>query len=426
MITIEGTGALASVGRDRDAVFDALLAGRTGRARLRGFPARAFRAQHAYEVDDRGGTGLDRPGRASAWLVAAVRAALRDAGLEPGDAGSESAAADLPVIVGTGLGELRGVELWHAGQAPAQELDFGAALRREFGTTVSYTVTNACSASLYALAMAEDLLMLGEHDTVVVAGVDSITTSMYGLLDRVQLEPPEALVPFGRGRKGVLMGEGAAAVVLRRRDTPGPGGQPAPAPTRPLARPRSVARLRSVALSCDARHPTAPDAKGIELTMRDAQARAGLTPSDIDVVYAHGTGTPLNDEAEGCALASVFRPAPPGPTITAIKSMTGHTSGGSGLLSLVMALESLRRGEVPPVGGLAEVIDEVAGLRFAGGPGGGETRLGPPVAIDAGGRPVRRAQIDAFGFGGVNAVAVVEYPVPEPAGSGRPLPAGVG
>jgi 3-oxoacyl-[acyl-carrier-protein] synthase II len=416
MITIAGTGALASVGDTTDAVFDALVAGRTGRAELRGFPREDFRAGYAYEIDDRAGPRpkrpgergeapgrggrpagpSDAPGRATAWLLTVVAAALRDAGLA-------ALPADTPIIIGTGLGELRGVELWHAGAGAAEDLHFEAALRRAFGATASYTVTNACSASLYALAMAEDLLRLGEHELAVVAGVDSITASMFGLLDRVQMETPAALAPFEGTHKGVLMGEGAAAVVLRGRPPGDSGGRPV---------------LRSVALGCDAFHPTAPDAKGIELTMREALSRAGLTPADIDVVYAHGTGTALNDEAEGRALASVFLTVPPGPTITAIKSMTGHTSGGSGLLSLVMAVESLRTGRVPAVRGLTDPIEEVTGLRFAGGPGGGETRLADPPR---GGRSVRRAQIDAFGFGGVNAVAVLELEAaPDPDG----LPAG--
>ncbi|WP_283249771.1 beta-ketoacyl synthase N-terminal-like domain-containing protein [Streptomyces sp. TS71-3] len=369
-----GMGAVASVGGCVDDIFEALCAGRTGRAELRGFDRGKFRAQYAYEIDDRGDEGGDEPGRATRWLLKAVEEAVEDAGLAED-------LRDVPVLVGTGLRELRSVELsWRDGaRFDMAELHFGTALRRRFNAHRTYTLSNACSASLYALAMGSDLLAAGQADAVVVAGVDTLTESMYGLLDRVHMEPPDRVIPFDVNRKGVLMGEGAAAVVLRRGE--GAAGVP-----------RGL--LRAVHVDCDAYHVTAPDPEGVAGAVRGAHERAGVKPGDIDLVMLHGTGTLLNDEAEAAAIGQVFGADTGTPLMTALKAMTGHTSGGSGLLSLIVALKALESGRIPPTVGLREPVSEAAGFRFVRG-----SAATAELAI---------AQVDAFGFGGVNAVAIVE------------------
>ncbi|MEV6131485.1 beta-ketoacyl synthase N-terminal-like domain-containing protein [Streptomyces violaceusniger] len=373
---VTGAGAVASVGEGVDEVFQALCAGISGLGELRGFDPERYRTRHAYEIDDRPAPGADLPGRATDWLLRAVGEAAAQAGL--GEDLSE-----VPVLVGTGLRELRSAELaWRDG-APFDigRLHFGTALRQRFSAVRTHTFSGACSASLYALALAADLLTTGAEDTVVVAGVDTLTESMYGLLDRVNSEPPDRVRPFDRDRRGVLMGDGAAAVVLRREE-PGAGTG-------------ALGRVRAVSMNCDARHVTAPDPRGIARAVHEAQWRAGVKPGDIDLVLLHGTGTQLNDAAEAAAIAEVFGHEVRGPLMTAIKSMTGHTSGGSGLLSLIVALESLASGRVPPTLGLVEPLPEAEAFRFVRG----EARDGADLRV---------AQIDAFGFGGVNAVAIVE------------------
>ena len=367
--SIAGTGAVASTAAGTGALFDALCAGRSGLAPLRGFAADRFRARHAYEIDDRPGPG-DLPERATRWLCDAVAEAARDAGI--GEDLSE-----VPVLVGTGLRELRSAELrWTDGaDFPLSRLHFGPALRERFGTAATYTVNNACSASLYALGLAADLLATGGEDMVIVAGVDSITTSMFGLIDRVQPPDVDAVRPFDRDRRGVLMGDGAAAVVLRR------GGA-------------ARSWLRAVALNCDARSSTAPDLAGICSVITDAHDRAAVDPGDIDLVLTHGTGTSLNDETEANALAKTFTSRGARPLVTAIKSMTGHTSGASGLMSVVVASEILRSGRVPPIIGLRRPMDAARDLRFV-------------TSSEAHG-DLGLVQVQAFGFGGVNAVAIVE------------------
>src|ERR1035441_6154904 len=320
---VAGTGMVASIGATGGEVFDALCAGRSGLAPLRGFDPALFRAQHAYEIPEpTRAVGADRPLRATDLLCQAISEALADAGADEDLSG-------IPVLIGTGLRELRTAELWWTEAVPLDPAD-----------------------------------------------VDVITESMFALLDRVHPEPVDSVRPFDRNRKGVLMGDGAAAVVLRSADS-GP----------------AKAWLRGVGLNCDASPATAPDPAGMIAAMRQAHALSGGTPAEVDVVLAHGTGTLRNDEAEAFALAEAFAGLPISPLVTAVKSMTGHTSGSSGLMSLVVAVSCLATGMVPPTIGLVDPVEEADGLRFVTD---GPVRSGP-----------RLAQVDAFGFGGGHAGGAV-------------------
>ncbi|WP_051772457.1 beta-ketoacyl synthase N-terminal-like domain-containing protein [Saccharothrix sp. NRRL B-16314] len=370
---IAGVGALSSVGRTAEEMFDNLCAGRTGLRTLRGFTAEWYTAQHLHEIDDLDAYP-DVEGRATRFLLDAIGQALADAGMPQDLAG-------VPVLIGTGLRELRSVELWARGQTKPDErrLHFGTALRERFGADDTHTFSNACSASLYALSLAVDLLDSGEHDTVVVAGTDSITESMFGVLDRLQSVPPERLRPFDVNRKGTILGEGASAIVLRRE---------------PAESGRVRGWLRGVAINCDAFHATAPEPGSIAEVIRSAHSAAAVRPDQVDLVLLHGTGTMANDTGEATAMAEVFGTEVKHPVMTAMKSMTGHTSGASGLHSLIMALTSIAQDRVSPTLHLEDQIPVAADFRIATREHLGE---GPVVA-----------QVNGFGFGGVNAVAIVE------------------
>jgi 3-oxoacyl-[acyl-carrier-protein] synthase II len=374
---IIGMGAIANAGATPEEIYETLCRGAETKSELRAFNLANYRAQYAYEIDDRAQAGKDEPHRASRWLKTAVSQALADAGLDEDQ-------PDIPILVGTTLREQRSAELWwREGVAlDVNGLHFGPALSEGFGSWNNYTVANACAAALCTLAMATDMIELGQADTVVVAGADVIAESAFGALDRVQNDTPQALRPFDVTHSGMLMGEGAVAVVVRASDeSKGDEGV--------------HARVRGVGMNCDAHHPTAPDLEGITWALRDAHRRAGLGPDDIDLVMMHGTGTPANDSTEATALSKLFAESGTGgPLLTAIKSMTGHTLGGSGLLSLLVAVLAMRHGKVPPVLGLTEPIEEAANLRLVKG-GAQSARI-------------NTAQVDSFGFGGINAVAIVE------------------
>lgn len=187
---------------------------------LRAQPARRIRSQ---QVPGAPGLREQRPGCVRSrgagprdrWLREVAAQALADAGLDCPPAGC-------PVLVGTTLRELRSAELWWRNGIPLTlaDLHFNGALRAKFGTTLGYTIVSACAASLYTLGMATDLIGLGLVDIVVVTGTDSVTESSFGGMDRAQNLAPEEMRPFDKTRQGMLMGEGAVAVALRRLGIP--------------------------------------------------------------------------------------------------------------------------------------------------------------------------------------------------------------
>lgn len=375
-VRIAGSAVRSCFG-DGPATFAALLRAECGARPLRHQDPARSGVEYGYEIHD----PTPGPFRASAWLADCAREALAAAGVDP-------AARRTTAIVGTGLRELPAVEAMAVGEARfrTESLHFGAALAGAApGIGEVHTLAGACSAGGHALALAQDLIELGEADAVLVGGTDAMTVSMLAMIGRVAETPTTRVRPFDADDHGVLLGEGAVAVVLVPDDPAGSAG---------AAGRAGHVRLLGTGLSCDAWHETAPDHTGILRAMRDAFDRAGRTPGDVGVVYAHGTGTALNDPAEARALAELFGECDPGPLVTAVKGAVGHTSGGSALLSLAMAVHGLEAGVVPPVSGLRRPLPEAAGLR---------------LVRDA---PMRTAastvQIDAFGFGGVNAVALIE------------------
>jgi len=372
-ILVAGSAVRTALG-DTTATFDALVADRSGVGPLRHADADHHRVKAGYHLAGAGAGTAERRFLAGAALALCVTEALADAGVPAG--------ARLPAVIGTGLRELCEVERWGRDGAvfAAERLHFGPALLAAVDRINGVlTVCNACSAGGYALALAQDMLELGDADAVVVGAADTMTCSMLAMIGRFTERPVDQLRPFDADSAGVLLGEGAAALVLVPDDT--------------LARPGAV-RVLGTGLSCDAFHETAPDAGGIGRAMTDAFARAGRTPRQVDLVLAHGTGTALNDPLEAAVLREVFGDTGAGPLVTAIKGGIGHTSGVAALHSVAVAAESMRRGLVPPVVGLREPLPDGKGLRLV---------RGAPVAA----RP-DVAMVNAFGFGGVNAVTVLE------------------
>ncbi|WP_422768925.1 beta-ketoacyl synthase N-terminal-like domain-containing protein [Plantactinospora sp. WMMC1484] len=363
-----GSTLLTCLG-DGPATFAALLAGRDGRRPLHRGDPRRLRVTYGYHVEP-------APGQfaASDWLARCVRGALRKSGVDP-------ARSRVACVVGTGLRELPTVEDVDPVELPVHRLHFADAVRAVApGVREVVTLANACAASGHALALAQDMVELADADAVVVAGADAMTESMLAMIGKVADQPTERIRPFDTDRQGVLLGDGGAAVVVVPDD----------------GRPGADGRLLATGLSCDAYHETAPSPAGIARAMRDALARGRVSATDVALVVAHGTGTALNDPAECAALAEVLVRGGGDPVVTGIKGAVGHMSGTAALANLDVALRSLCGGLAPPVVGLTSPLPEAAGLRLAART---PVPLGPGVA-----------QVNAFGFGGVNAVTLVAAP----------------
>jgi 3-oxoacyl-[acyl-carrier-protein] synthase II len=351
--------------------FSALLERVTGVADLRYVDTFKLNVTRGYHVAEDGG---ERLFRASSWLTGCVEEALAQARVDP-------ERQRVVAIVGTGLRELRAVERSAVEliDFPAERLHFASAVQRASPHIREIvTISNACSAGGHALALAQDLIELGEADAVVAAGADGMTESMLAMIGRISDAPTDLLRPFDTDRTGTLLGEGAAALIVVAE---GPSQRP-------------LARLLSTGLSCDANHETSPDPDGIRRAMEDALSRAARSPSEIDLVVAHGTGTLLNDQTEAHLIHRIMAADGPGPLVTAVKGSVGHTSGASALVSVDVAIRCLHRGLVPPIVGLHKPLCEGQGLRFV---------LGESAKV-----PLRLVCINAFGFGGVNAVTLIE------------------
>jgi len=251
------------------------------------------------------------------------------------------------------------------------------AIARYLGISgIQMAVSTACSSSFKALASATRLIEHGLADAVVVGSADSLCrTTIFGF-HSLGLIAPTATQPFTADRCGITLGEGSAYVLIERATD--------------ATRRSAIAWLAGTGAASDAFHHTSPHPEGLggQLCMRQALDQAGLTPNQIDYVSAHGTGTRLNDAAEAVAVSRVFeRPMP----LTATKSLTGHTLGSAGLTSLVLAIESLRRQEIPATVRAANLDPELA------------------VAVVDKRTPakIQHVLINAFGFGGSNASVVV-------------------
>lgn len=238
------------------------------------------------------------------------------------------------------------------------------------------SVATACSSGIKALATAARIIDHGLADAAVVGSADSLCrTTIFGF-HGLGLLDPAATRPFALERRGITLGEGSAYVLIERA-----GGETAR---------HALGWLGGVGASSDAFHQTSPqpDGTGVEIAMRQALARSGLSPSDVDLVSAHATGTRMSDEVEGAALKRVFGAEVP---VTATKSLTGHTLGSSGLTALVLALESLRRGRIS-ASLRADPIDPGLGLNVV--------TSSTPARLE-------NVLVNAFGFGGNNASVVV-------------------
>ncbi len=233
------------------------------------------------------------------------------------------------------------------------------------------------------------ILRRGEAEVIIAGATEAtiipLTVAGFGnagALSRRNDEPTRASRPFDRDRDGFVLGEGAAVMILeteehaRRRDA------------------RIYAEVAGGARTSDAYHITAPDpdGDGARRAMARALRATALPLAEIDVIFAHGTSTPLNDAAETRAIKAVFGEQAQRLAISATKSMIGHLVGAAGAVSALAAVLAIRDGIVPPTINL-EHPDPACDLDY--------------VPNAARRMPVRAAMVNAFGFGGQNVVLVL-------------------
>ena len=389
-IVITGIGAVTPLGSDAQTTWRRVLAGDCAAQDWPDLAALGHRAVRACRVAPHapglaqaaaGAEAQTRRGRA--LVLAAAREALAQAG-RPAAPDDRRAG----IFVGSTLGESAAFEAAAAGQAidlPAHRVPaFCQALAQAFELSgPQEALATACAAGNYAVGAAALALRQGRVPWALAGGVEPFSQLALVGFSRSRAMAQGECKPFDAQRSGMLLGEGAAMLVLERADDALARGAPV------------LAQVHGLGLSCDAHHPTAPrpDGLGMARAMRAALAQSGFVPSDVDWVNLHGTGTRASDAAEGLALKSVFADSTV-PLLSGSKGALGHALGAASAIELALCVCALEHQLVPPTAGHSQADPEI-GLDC--------TR----IATQPGGRGLRVVINNAFAFGGINSSLVL-------------------
>lgn len=339
-VLVTGLGVVSSLGSGKDAFWRGLhtAPGRPERVRDPGAHMDLPLMYGVPAADSYCPDGAPR-GRASRFAVEAARQAVADAGLP------HASLPRLGVVIGTGMGDSEAHEQWRTGPGSARQPRVpacaiaGAVGDWLGGYGVSSSISNACAASGFALAVAADLIRCGEADVVVAGGAEGYSRVALGCFNRLGGIDPVRCRPFDRHRRGTVFGEGAAILVLESESH-----------ARERRAPTVYAHLAGSGWSCDAHHPTAPEPSGQQITraMRQALREAGASPGSVGCVIPHGTGTELNDLVESHALHRIFGARLTDVPLFSLKALIGHTGGAAGALAALAAALILHHRAVPP------------------------------------------------------------------------------
>lgn len=351
-VVVTGLGVVSSIGLGWRAFWDALLSGRSGIRRIRYLDTTDYPTHYGGEVDGFEPSAFmpaavaSRVGRGTQFAIAAAQMALSDSRLEP-DGGWQ---ARTGVCLGTTMADIQALEeihrVWVAsagGRLPVSLMSrypsyaMSINVAKHFGLFgPNLMIPTACAAGNYALAYAFDALRLGKADVMLAGGADPFSRIAFMGFNRLLAVAPERCQPFDRHRKGMMVGEGAAILVLERLDDAVARGAPI------------YAEILGYGLNCDAHHMTIPHLEGVTTVMRQALADAGLQPNEIDYINAHGTGTPANDRTECAAIRAVFGDHTDRMPVSSIKSMLGHAMGAASALEAVACALAVAAGCLPP------------------------------------------------------------------------------
>ncbi len=399
-IAVTGLGLVSALGFGREVSFSRLWRGERGISTVTLFDTAGLKSRIAAEVRGLDVSAIAPRGEAADWsrsdalAFAAAHEARSHAGLPPG--------ASLGLILGGTTGGMYETERALSKVAPGsiQPKDARRLLDFPLATTVervaralgcagpTATVCSACSSGAVAIALAASWLLSGRAKSVIAGGVDGLCQLTFTGFNALGAVDPEPSRPFDVSRAGLTLGEGAGCLGLELESSARARGVPI------------IAFLSGWAVASEAHHVTHPEPTGerAAAVIARAIAVAGLAPSDIDYVNAHGTGTTQNDAMEARALQRVFASDVGRVWVSSSKAQLGHTLGAAGAIEAAIAALSLEQGALPPSVGLQN--PEAPALRYVQG-----------VNLRA---PLRAALSSSFGFGGACAVLAFEAPDAEP------------
>lgn len=421
-VVVTGLGMITSMGLDVPSVWDRLLAGQSGVAKLSTFTdevmqtskapedfpviggeVATFNLKEILQARKKNLTKEDLKqvkytDRFTQFALGASLEAIQDSGLDlevedPDRAG---------VIIASGMG---GVSSWE--ESMNRLLSDGVRRVSPFlvpkmipnlaagNVSISFkakgpniALSTACAAGSHAIGMALRSIQLGEAELMATGGSEAAITLLtvtgfyrMGALATGYNDNPEAASrPFDIQRRGFVMAEGAGILVLEELE-------------HALARgARIYAEIIGFGMTGDAYHITDPHIEGAKRCMQIALKDAGISAENIDYINPHATATPVGDRNEARALLQLLQNTDKRPLVSATKSMTGHLLGAAGAVEAIFSVLSIRDGKVPPTINLSEVDPECDGLDY--------------VPERARATPVRHALSNSFGFGGTNASLV--------------------
>jgi 3-oxoacyl-(acyl-carrier-protein) synthase len=345
-IYITGTGVVSAIGIGKAATLEALLNNRSGVGQLKylktehkEFPVGEVKLTDA-EMRERLGIAQDAVTTRTALMgMLALGEALDEACLTP------EMLPKVGFISGTTVGGMDMSEQYYLdylnGDAHKEYIavyDCGSCSEMTAGHFGKFafatTLATACSSAANAVIQGANMIRCGKADIVVVGGSECITKFHLNGFNSLMILDTKPCRPFDATRSGLNLGEGAAYLVLESAES---------AKRRGIA-PQAL--LSGYGNACDAFHQTAssPDGEGAFRAMKEALALAGLQPSDIDYINAHGTGTPNNDVSESQAMMRLFGQVPP---VSSTKPFTGHTTSASGSIEAVFCILALQHGFLP-------------------------------------------------------------------------------
>jgi nodulation protein E len=331
--------------------------------------------------------------RCAQFALVAAREALASTGLDlRGELGSRAAA-----IIGSGVGGMGTLDdsfrrLYGEGAKRSHPLTIPRLMVSAAPSHVAmehgirgpvFAVASACASANHAMGLAFQMVRAGTVAVAVAGGTESaLTPGALMAWDAMRIMAPDTCRPFSLERKGLVLGEGAAMVVLESLDR---------------ARARGAAILGEIVgfgMSSDAGDIVLPSLEGAASAMRACLADAGLAPEEVDYINAHGTGTAVNDITETKAIRAVFGRHAERLTVSSTKSLHGHALGAAGAIEMAATLIAMRHGFIPPTANF--------------------TAPDPQCDLDYVPNHARDAQIDvalsnSFAFGGLNAVLAIRH-----------------
>ena len=403
-VVVTGMGAVTPLGLGVESLWQGVLAGRSAVGPITRFDASMLSTQIAAEV--KGFDAESHFGRRDArrmepfvqYALVAARQAAADAQLLT----NGLCRARTGVMVGTGIGGI-GIVLQQAEvlatQGPRRVSPFlvpmmlpdmaAGQIAIDMGLEgPNMAVISACASGANAIGEAAEVIRRGAADVMIAGGTEAAILpiaiagfNVMGALSTNNEAGPGANRPFDARRDGFVMGEGAGILVLESYEHARARGA------------RIYGQVAGYGASADASHITAPreDAGGAVLAMENALQAAGLAPSDVDYVNAHGTGTPLNDAIETLAIKKVFGEHAARLPVTSTKPVTGHLLGAAGAVEAIICLQAMTAGAIPPTINYAEP-DAACDLDY--------------VPNEARSARLRVTMSNSFGFGGHNATLV--------------------